>query len=50
MQTAEHEALRDDQQFCHVAAWEFRGESASAIRHTEPLSFENVKLVERSYK
>ena len=49
-QTAEGEALRDDENFCHVAAWEYKGEGAASERHIEPLAFENVKLTTRSYK
>lgn len=43
------EAKRDDENFCHVAAWEYQGDS-KPIRHIEPLVFENVKLAVRSYK
>jgi succinate dehydrogenase / fumarate reductase flavoprotein subunit len=53
-QTPENEALRDDENFCHVAAWEFKGvgegSALQAVRHTEPLTFENVHLTQRSYK
>ncbi|MDB6152043.1 MAG: sdhA [Chthoniobacteraceae bacterium] len=49
-QTAEGEALRDDEHFAHVAAWEFTGEKKPPIRHTEQLEFENVHLATRSYK
>ena len=49
-QTEENEALRDDENFCHVAAWEFGGESKEPIFHKEPLVFENVELTQRSYK
>jgi succinate dehydrogenase / fumarate reductase flavoprotein subunit len=49
-QTAEGEALRDDEHFAHVAAWEFTGEKKPPIRHTETLEFENVHLATRSYK
>jgi succinate dehydrogenase / fumarate reductase flavoprotein subunit len=49
-QTPENEALRDDENFCHVAAWEYKGENAPEERHQEPLTFENVKLSQRSYK
>jgi succinate dehydrogenase / fumarate reductase, flavoprotein subunit len=49
-QTPEGEALRDDENFCHVAAWEYQGDDAVPNRHIEPLSFEYVKLVQRSYK
>lgn len=48
-QTGEGEALRDDVNFAHVAAWEFGGEG-NAISHKEPLEFENVSLAQRSYK
>ncbi|MCU0864361.1 MAG: fumarate reductase/succinate dehydrogenase flavoprotein subunit [Planctomycetes bacterium] len=44
------EALRDDENFCHVAVWEHKGEPRQAIRHQEPLAFENVHLAVRSYK
>ena len=49
-QTADGEAKRDDQRFCHVAAWEYQGESHDPLRHEEPLHFENVELATRSYK
>ena len=49
-QTEDHEALRDDQNFCHVAAWEYTGEDRTPVRHVEPLDFENVHLQTRSYK
>ncbi len=49
-QTEEGEARRDDENFAHVAAWEWGGDPGSAIRHTEELTFENVALTQRSYK
>jgi len=49
-QTEDNEARRDDERFCHVAAWEFRGEDCDPVRHVEPLSFEHVPLTQRSYK
>ena len=49
-QTDEGEALRDDDQFTHVAAWEFTGENREPVRHEEPLTFEYVHLMQRSYK
>ncbi len=49
-QTEEGEAKRDDANFCHVAAWEFQGDNAKPLRHIEELTFENVKLTQRSYK
>ena len=49
-QTPEGEALRDDEHFAHVAAWEYTGPKSRPIRHQEPLSFEYVHLTQRSYK
>ncbi len=49
-QTEEGEAQRDDENFAHVAAWEYKGEGQKPVRHTEQLSFENVHLATRSYK
>ena len=49
-QTDENEARRDDQNFCHVAAWEYTGDGRDPNLHKEPLSFENVQLTQRSYK
>jgi len=44
------EALRDDEHFKYVAAWEWTGNSAEPRLHKEPLSFEYVKPSKRSYK
>jgi succinate dehydrogenase / fumarate reductase flavoprotein subunit len=49
-QTADGEAVRDDERFCHVAAWEYAGEGRKPIRNVEPLAFEYVPLQTRSYK
>jgi succinate dehydrogenase / fumarate reductase flavoprotein subunit len=49
-QTEDGEAKRDDEHFCHVAAWEYQGEGRSPTRHVESLSFEYVHLAQRSYK
>jgi succinate dehydrogenase / fumarate reductase flavoprotein subunit len=49
-QTPDGEARRDDEHFAHVAVWEHRGDGQEPLRHTEPLSFENVHLAQRSYK
>jgi succinate dehydrogenase / fumarate reductase, flavoprotein subunit len=49
-QTEDGEALRNDDKFCHVAAWEYAGKDQQANRHTESLTFENAKLTQRSYK
>ncbi|HEX7527756.1 MAG TPA: fumarate reductase/succinate dehydrogenase flavoprotein subunit [Thermoanaerobaculia bacterium] len=49
-QTPDGEALRNDEKFCHVAAWEYAGDGKTPIRNVEPLAFENVHLTQRSYK
>jgi succinate dehydrogenase / fumarate reductase flavoprotein subunit len=49
-QTAEGEAQRNDDDFAHVAAWEFHGVGEESTMHKEPLSFENVPPTTRSYK
>jgi succinate dehydrogenase / fumarate reductase flavoprotein subunit len=49
-QTDENEAKRDDDNFCHVSAWEFAGDDREPNYHKEPLVFENVELSQRSYK
>jgi succinate dehydrogenase / fumarate reductase flavoprotein subunit len=49
-QTEENEAKRDDENFCHVAAWSHTGPDKEPEFHKEPLIFENVELTQRSYK
>jgi succinate dehydrogenase / fumarate reductase, flavoprotein subunit len=49
-QTPEGEAKRDDETFSHVAAWEFNGVDKKPTLHKEALTFDNVKLAQRSYK
>ena len=49
-QTPDGEALRDDENFAYVAAWQFAGEGKIPVLNKEPLVFENVKLSQRSYK
>jgi succinate dehydrogenase / fumarate reductase flavoprotein subunit len=49
-QTPDGEALRDDEDFAYVAAWEYAGQDNATVMHKEPLVFENVKLSQRSYK
>ncbi len=49
-QTPDGEAQRDDENFAYVAAWEYKGKPSDAVLHKEPLVFDNVKLVQRSYK
>jgi len=49
-QDEEGEALRDDEKFAHVAAWEYQGVGKTPVLHKEPLAFETVQLTKRSYK
>lgn len=49
-QTPDGEAKRDDENYAHVAVWEYTGSQSSPIRHQEELKFEFVQLATRSYK
>ena len=49
-QTEEGEALRDDDNFAHVAAWENTGDPMAPNRHVEDLVYEEVHFQTRSYK
>jgi succinate dehydrogenase / fumarate reductase flavoprotein subunit len=49
-QTEDGEALRDDENFRFVSAWEYKGEPSDAKLHKEQLEFENIELKTRSYK
>jgi succinate dehydrogenase / fumarate reductase flavoprotein subunit len=49
-QTPDGEALRDDEHFAYVAAWEYAGEGKDPVLNKEPLNYENIKLSQRSYK
>lgn len=49
-QSEEGEAIRDDENFCHVSAWEYKGDGVQPELYKEPLVFENVELTQRSYK
>jgi len=49
-QTPDGEALRHDETFAYVAAWEYAGDGKTPILNKEPLVFENVALSQRSYK
>jgi succinate dehydrogenase / fumarate reductase flavoprotein subunit len=44
------ECKRDDENFAHVAAWEYQGEGKAPLRNTEPLNYEFTKMSVRSYK
>jgi succinate dehydrogenase / fumarate reductase flavoprotein subunit len=49
-QTDEGEALRRDDEYAYVAAWEYKGDNQPEELHKEELVYENVKLTQRSYK
>ena len=49
-QTEEGEAKRNDDDYCHAAVWEFKGEEQAPQMHKEQMEFENVQLTQRSYK
>ena len=49
-QTPDGEALRDDERFSFVSAWEWKGEGGQWELHKESLAFEHVHLAQRSYK
>jgi len=49
-QTPEGEALRDDENFKFVSAWEYKGAPKDAVLHREELIYENIELKTRSYK
>ena len=49
-QTPDGEALRDDERFSYVAAWEYAGSGNAPVLHREPLTFERVEPSIRSYK
>jgi len=49
-QTPDGEALRDDQNFAYVAAWEYAGPGQPPVLHKEPLAYDQVHMSTRSYK
>lgn len=49
-QTEEGEALRNDEKYKYVAAWEYTGAPKDAVLHKENLEFEAIELKQRSYK
>jgi succinate dehydrogenase / fumarate reductase flavoprotein subunit len=49
-QTPEGEAMRNDDEYCYAAAWEWKGPGERHALHKEPLSFDHVHLTQRSYK
>ena len=44
------EALRNDEDFSHIAAWEYKGQDRVPVQHREPLMFEFVTPTQRSYE
>lgn len=48
--TPDGEAMRKDDEFAYVAAWEYQGNNQPEVLNKEELRFENVKLTQRSYK
>ncbi len=49
-QTEDGEALRHDDEYAHVSAWEWGGEDGKPVLHKEPLVYEYVEMKQRSYK
>ncbi|HIT77125.1 MAG TPA: fumarate reductase/succinate dehydrogenase flavoprotein subunit, partial [Candidatus Avipropionibacterium avicola] len=49
-QTEDGEALRNDEDFAHVSAWEFTGVGAKPVLHKEPLEYHAIEMKQRSYK
>ncbi|HOW65303.1 MAG TPA: fumarate reductase/succinate dehydrogenase flavoprotein subunit [Candidatus Paceibacterota bacterium] len=49
-QTEDGEALRNDQEFSFVAAWEYQGDDRPPLLNKEPLVYEELKMTQRSYK
>jgi succinate dehydrogenase / fumarate reductase flavoprotein subunit len=49
-QTEDGEALRDDENFTFVSAWEYTGTPSEAKLHKEDLVYDNIELKQRSYK
>ncbi|MCA9506848.1 MAG: hypothetical protein KC505_00320 [Myxococcales bacterium] len=49
-QTPDGEVLRNDQDFCHVAAWAYKGDGQQPELYKEPLNFTSIELQQRSYK
>jgi succinate dehydrogenase / fumarate reductase flavoprotein subunit len=49
-QTPDGEAMRNDEEFAYVAAWEYKGEGKPPVMHKEELKFEEVEMKVRSYK
>ncbi len=48
--TEEGEAMRDDENFMFVSAWEYKGTDEEPVLHKEPLVYENIEVKQRNYK
>jgi succinate dehydrogenase flavoprotein subunit len=48
--TEEGEAMRNDDDFMYVSAWEYKGDDQDPILHKEPLVYENIEVKQRNYK
>ncbi len=48
--TEEGEAMRDDENYMYVSAWEYKGDDIDPILHKEPLEYENIEVKQRNYK
>jgi succinate dehydrogenase / fumarate reductase flavoprotein subunit len=49
-QTPEGEALRNDNDYMYVAAWEFKGDDKEPVLNKEPLEYEAIEVKQRNYK
>jgi succinate dehydrogenase flavoprotein subunit len=49
-QTEEGEAMRNDEEYTYVAAWEYTGDGNDPVLHKEPLTFNAIELKQRNYK
>ncbi len=49
-QTEDGEALRNDEEYMYVSAWEYKGKDKSPVLHKENLKYENIKVQTRDYK
>ncbi len=48
--TEEGEAMRNDEEYMYVSAWEYKGEDQEPVLHKEPLVYENIEVKQRNYK
>jgi len=48
--TEEGEAMRDDENYMYVSAWEYKGDDKEPELHKEPIVYENIEVKQRNYK